>query len=217
MNRHLAFILSLSILVPLITGLVRYKNSSISYQPMFILLFIGLFNELICYTVFYPMHASNAIPTNLYFLFEALLLTWQFHLWKNILKPRWSFLLLSSSLAAAWVIENIVFRQITEFSPVYQIIYSVTMILLAVNQLNWLITNEHGVITRNPIFLICTAIIVFFSYKMLAEIFYFYAHDNVMKSNIFVIESYLNVGYNVLLTIAILCIPRKKTFMQPLW
>lgn len=216
MDRTIGFILSLSIILPFASGLARYRSTtSASYQPLVILLFIGLINELICYLIYYP--ASNAVPVNLYYIAEALLLTWQFHLWKNILKPRWAFLLLSGFLSAIWVAENILFGQLTEFSPVFQVVYSIIMILLAVNQLNWLITNEHGIITRNPIFLICTAIIIFFSYKVLAEIFYFYAHDNVMKSNIFVIESYLNVGYNVLLTIAILCIPRKKTFMQPLW
>lgn len=213
MSRSLAFILSLSILFPLLTGLIRYRNIPVSYRPLIYALGIGLVNEVVCYTLFYS--SSNALPTNIYFLCEAMLLTWQFHAWKNTLKQKWAFLLLEGILLASWTIENIVLGRIYDFSPVFQVGYSLILILLSVNQLNWLIVNERGVITRNAVFLICVAIIVFFSYKVLAEIFYYYAPEKIIKNNIFGIESYLNVGYNILLATAISCIPPKRIFILP--
>ena len=214
MDRSTAFILSLSIFIPLITGLVRYGEIPVSYFPLIYLLGIGFVNEVVCFLAFY--NSSNAIPTNIYFLLEFIFFAWQFRQWKNILRKKWVYYILLAIMIIIWVTENIIFEKITEFSPLFQVTYSMVLILLSVNQLNWLLVNERGNIIRNPIFLICIAMIIYYSYKVLTEVFYFYAPEKFIKNNIFVMESYINVGYNLLLAIAILCIPRKKIFIQPL-
>lgn len=212
MNKYQAFLFSLSILAPTITGVMRYRNIPVSYHPIIYLLLIGLANELVCYLFFY--NTSNAPPTNVYFLFEFLLFAWQFHNWKNILRVRWLYLLLTIGMTMLWVTENIILGRITMFSPVFQVSYSLALILLAINQLSWLVVNDRGRIMANPVFIISIAVIIFFSYKVLTEIFYYYAASASIKNNIFVIESYLNVGYNIMLTIAIICIPPKRNFIQ---
>jgi hypothetical protein len=214
MERSTAFVLSLSILLPLIAGVVRFRNLRDSYLPVFYLLIIGLINELVCYLFF--EHSSNAVPTNIYYLLEFLLFTWQFRKWKNILCRTWLYLSVIGVMSFVWIGENLIYGKIAEFSPLFQIGYSFVLILLAVNQLNWLIVNEKGNIMRHPVFIICIAMIIYFSYKVLTETFYYYAPENLIKRNIFVLQSYLNVGYNIMLGIALLCIPRKKAFIQPL-
>jgi hypothetical protein len=213
MDKSIAFILSLSVFIPLITGLVRYGELPVSYFPLIYLLGIGLINEVVSYLFFY--NSTNAIPTNIYFLVEFFFFIWQFRAWKNIIRKNWVHRSLLIVMTAIWVIENVILGRLDEFSPFFQVIYSMLLILLAVNQLNWLLVNERGDIVTNPIFIICIAIIIFYSYKVLTEVFYFYAPENLMKNNIFVIESYVNVGYNVLLAIAILCIPQRRNFIQP--
>lgn len=213
MHKAVAFLLSLSILLPLVAGLVRYRKIPVSYRPLLYLVGLGFITELICYTVF---NKNNAVPVNIYMLLEFLLFAWQFHTWKNILRPQWMLFLLMGGMAALWIVENIIIGQLSVFSPVYQVSYCLILILLAVNQLNWLIVNEKGEILKHPIFIICIAIIIFFSYKILTEIFYHYAPEKAIKNNIFVIESYVNVGYNILLALAIICIPQKRTFTLPL-
>jgi len=213
MTKTGAFILSLSILIPMIIGLVRYGLIPVSYRPLLYLLFIGFINEMVCYFFFY--NSSNALPTNIYFLCEFLLYALQFRKWKNILRNNWLFKSLVFGMSALWFTENIVFQKIIIFSPLFQVCYSFMLVLIAVNQLNWLIVNEKSNIITNPIFIICIAIIIFFSYKVLTEVFYYYA-QSLIKNNIFVIEECLNVAYNVLLAIAIICIPRKRDFTQPL-
>ncbi len=214
MNKSDAFVLSLSILIPTVTGLVRYRNIPVSYRPLIYLLLIGLLNELVCYFFFY--YTSNAIPTNIYFLCEFLLFTIQFRKWRNILKRDWLYKALLVIMTGLWFFENIILQRINIFSPLFQVSYSFVLILIAVNQLNWLIVNEKNNIISNPIFITCIAIIIFFSYKVLMEVFYYYAPERLIKSNIFAIEIYLNIVYNVILAIAILCIPRKRSFIQPL-
>ncbi len=212
MNKYQAFLFSLSILAPAITGVIRYRNIPVSYHPVIYLLLLGLANELTCYFFFY--NTSNALPTNIYYLCEFLLLAWQFHNWKNILRVRWLYLVLITGVTLLWLTENIIFGRLTMFSPVFQVVYSLSLILLAINQLSWLVVNDRGRILANPVFIISIAVIIFFSYKVLTEIFYYYAATGSIKNNIFVIESYLNVGYNIMLTIAIICIPPKSNFIQ---
>jgi hypothetical protein len=213
MDRSTIFILSLSIFIPLITGIIRYGQLPVSYMPLIYLLAIGFLNEVVCYVFFY--NTSNAIPGNIYLLAEFLFFTWQFKKWRFILRRNWLYKTLMLTMAGVWITENIIFGQLNNFSPYFQVISSMVLILLAVNQLNWLIVNERGNILTNPIFIICIAIIIFFSYKVLIEIFYHYAPEKLIKNNIFMMQSYLNVGYNIILAIAILCIPRKKNFIQP--
>lgn len=212
MNKYQAFLFSLSILAPAITGVIRYRYIPVSYHPIVYLLLLGVANEFTCYFFFY--HTSNALPTNIYFLCEFLLFAWQFHNWKNILRARWLYLLLITGMTLLWVTENIISGRLTMFSPVFQVAYSLALILLAINQLSWLVVNDRGRIMANPVFIISIAVIIFFSYKVLTEIFYYYAATGSIKNNIFVIESYLNVGYNIMLTIALICIPPKSNFIR---
>lgn len=212
MNKYQAFLFSLSILAPTITGVIRYRNIPASYHPIIYLLLVGLANELVCYLYYY--NSSNAVPTNIYFLCEFLLFAWQFRNWKNILRVRWIYLLLVAGMTSLWLAENIVLGRLTVFSPVFQVAYSLALVLLAINQLSWLVVNDRSRIMTNSIFIISIAVITFFSYKVLTEIFYYYAATGSIKNNIFVIESYLNVGYNIMLTIAIICIPPKSNFIQ---
>jgi hypothetical protein len=214
MNKSEAFVLSLSILIPLITAVVRHRDLPVSYYPIVYLLALGFLNEIVCYFFFY--NTSNAVPTNVYFLCEFLLFALQFRKWKNILKRNGPYRALIISMTALWFVENIILQKIVIFSPLFQVGYSFILILMAVNQLNWLIVNEKNTIMSNPVFIICIAVIVFFSYKVLAEVFYYYAPQSLIKNNIFVLEALLNVAYNILLAIAILCIPRKRDFIQPL-
>jgi hypothetical protein len=212
MNKYQAFLLSLSIILPTIAGVVRYRSIPASYRPLIYILLLGLATELTCYLFFY--HTSNALPVNIYILFEFLLFTWQFRSWKNILQHKGLFISLITALSSLWVFNNIIMGRINTFNLTFQVVYSLALVLLAVNQLNWLVVNERGLIFRNAKFIVCMAIIVFFSYKAMTEIFYYYAPHNTIKSNIYVIESYLNVAYNIMLTIAIICIPPKNNFIQ---
>src|SRR6185312_11877105 len=102
---------------------------------------------------------------------------WQFKSWKNILKKDWVYYTLIAAICAIWTTENIIFGKLTVFGPAFQISYCMILILLAVNQLNWLLVNERGNIMKNPIFLICIGMIIYYSYKVLTEVFYYYAPE----------------------------------------
>ncbi len=156
MDSRTAFYMSLSILAPLGVGLYKYKEIVRIYRPLILLLLAGLVNELICY----PLN-NNAVPNNIYLIVEYLLFCWQFKNWGNILKNKNLFYALTISLLIVWVIENIFMGRINMYSPIFCVSYCVALVLLAVNQLNWIIINDRNEILKNPIFLICIDVIFF--------------------------------------------------------
>lgn len=215
MSSRTEFLMSLSILLPLAIGCLRFRQILSSFYPIIYLLFIGSITELASY-LFHSM-GDDAIIYNTYGIIELIFFLWQFRIWgNNILSRKFVFYGLFGLLSVVWLFENFYLGRINLYSPIYWVCYSLTLILLAVNQMNWLIVNERGNMLKNPIFIICIAIIIFYSYKIMVEIFYHYAPAIGIKHSIFSVLSYVNVLFNILLAIAILCIPRRKTFIRQL-
>ena len=177
------------------------------------MIILGLMNEVVVFVFF--SSKGSAMPTNIYYLIESILLPWQFRNWGNILKKKRTLITIISVFIVLWIIDYFIIGSIYQYRLIFQLVSAFTLVLLAINQLNWLIENDRRTLTKNPIFLICVGIIAFFCYKIMAEVFFTYAPEITLKRNIFVIESYLNVIYNILLYIAILCIAPKKVFTQP--
>jgi len=200
------FFFSLSILIPFITGVVRFRNISNAYYPLVYLLTIGTITEITSYII-----KNNAPVANTYVLIEFIIFCLLFHKQKQILKRKKWLWLMIFSFSALWFIECIVFAKIMSFDLYYRIVYPFALVLLAVNQLNYLIINERNSIIFNPMFILCCAMIIYFSYKCLIEIFYRYAPDSTIGNSIFSIHVYINVLFNILLTLVVLCIPKKRT------
>lgn len=205
------FLLSLSIVFPFTICVLRVKQIPISYYPLCILITIGLINEVINYFFF---RSGNAIPMNTFNLIEYILYCWQFRNWKHILK-RISFYIVTGAMLIYWITDELILEKIATYTSGFLIIYPFVLVLLAVNELNYLVANDHGNILKNAIFIFCMAMIVFYCYKILSEIFYRYAADASLQEKIFGIQMYVNVLFNFLLTLVVLCIPKKRTITLP--
>ncbi len=91
MNPNIVFVISQSILFPLIIGLMRFKTIKKNYLPFFCNLALGSLVEIISYNLIKKHHISNAIPTNIFVLAEWLLLFYQFHQWGFLKNKKKSF------------------------------------------------------------------------------------------------------------------------------
>lgn len=202
------FLLSMSIVLPLVAGIAYLKQIPSSFYPIICVLTLGFINEIVNFLFF---RESNAVPMNIYNLIEYLLYCIQFYLWKHIFKRKLSFYLLTIGMVIFWLTDEIFLGKISTFFSFFLIIYPFILVLLAVNQLNYLVANEHGNIIKNPVFIFCIAVIIFYCYRILSEVFYHYAKDNELAANIFSIQMYVNVLFNILLTLVVLCIPKKRT------
>ncbi|HMH22157.1 MAG TPA: hypothetical protein VK563_10285 [Puia sp.] len=214
MRSIIFFLISQSILLPLIAGLIRLRRIGKGYQPFFILLVIGFLTEILSFVLIKAFHTSNAIPINIYILVEWTLIAIQFHLW-GFLKQRkqlfYGFLIVT---ALVWAVENLFFGMITQFSPWFRLFYSFLIVLLSVNKINYMITYDNRNLFRNPSFLICIGFIIYFLYMIL----YRWAIEvsvpgksDISYKIIFLI-AYVNALTNSIFAIAFLLIPARVKF-----
>ncbi len=74
MKPILIFLISQSILLPFITGLIRLRRIGQRYQPFYIFICIGLVSEIVSFIIIIWCHAHNAIPLNIYYLLEWIMI-----------------------------------------------------------------------------------------------------------------------------------------------
>ena len=208
------FLLSESILFPLIAGLVRLRRiRKSSYQPFFILVLTGVLAEIVS-AIMIQRIGGNAIANNVYFLFEWLLIAWQFQAWGLLRSRKRLFYILAAAPCLVWVIENLVFGQIVLFSPYFQVFYCFLIVLFSVNTINFMITHDYRRLFGNTIFLVCIAFIIYFVYRIIFN----WAYQTSLKgatqttSLIITMMSYINALTNVIFAIALLQIPRPQKF-----
>src|SRR5258708_35681512 len=157
----LAFLLSQSILLPIIIGLIRIRRLDRSYQPFFLLLLIGFVTEIIGFIVIQAYGKSNFVIVNIYILLEWTLIAWQFHVWGFLRQRKMLFYALLVFTTICWIVENLVFRHITGIVPYFRFLYFFLIVLLSINKINFMITHENRNLFRNPKFLICIGFIIY--------------------------------------------------------
>jgi len=207
------FLISESILLPLIIGLVRLRRSGKAYRPFFLMIACAALNEPISF-VFARMTRSNAIPNNIYALIEWLLIAWQFHKWGLLQTRKKVFYVLVLFVSLIWVTEDLVLREITIYPPYFTVFYSFLIVLFCVNKINFMITHDDRKLYGNPIFLICIGFIIFFIYRIVYEWAYqtsLYGTTGI-TDNIIMLFSYVNALVNVIFAIALLRIPHPQKF-----
>lgn len=207
------FLISQSILLPFLVGLVRYRRLGWTYRPFLILLVLGALNEPVSYLFIRNMH-SNAIPNNLYALAEWILIAWQFHRWGFLRMQQTLYFGLVGLVSLVWVTEDLILWRITTFPPYFQIFYCFLIVLLSVNKINFMITYEDRKLYSNPIFLICIGFIIFFIYRIVYEWAYQTSVHASTDTALFVIMlfGYVNALTNIIFAFALLCIPRRPRF-----
>lgn len=214
MTSILIFLISQTILIPLITGLVRRRRIGRGYQPFFIVIVAAVVAEIVDFYLIKVRHHSNAIPNNIYALIEAVLIVWQFHVWGLLRTKRAGFYGLVLLLFLVWMIENLVFGHITEFPPYFMFFYSFLAVLFSVNKINFMITHDNRNLLKRPDFLLCIGFIIFFIYKIVYEWAYQVSlYDETRVTTIIIASfAYINALTNIIFAIAFLLIPAPQKF-----
>jgi hypothetical protein len=215
MKYFFIFLISQSILLPLIAGLIRFHRIGKSYQPFLLLLSIGFIVEIVSFILMVNFaETGNAVPVNIYTLIEWTLLAWQFHVWGFLRQKKKTFYVLLGLGTLIWIIVNIVFGKINEFSPYFRFFYYFVVVLLSVNEINFMITHYNKNLFRNPRFLICIGLIFYFVYMIVD--YWAFEISKLGKPEISITlaawGSYVNVIANIIYTIAFLLIPAPQKF-----
>jgi hypothetical protein len=211
MNNTISFLFSQSILLPLIIGLIRIRKIQTSYYPFVALIILGTLTELLSYAAA-RLFGNNAVVSNIFSLFECLLILYQFYRWRFYTTPRMWYWAIPALCVLIWIAENLVFMYITEFRPVFRISYAFVIVMLSINEINYLITHENRQLFKNARFLICIGFIIFFLYQILLEGAYYISKTGstpVISNKIFALQVYINAFVNVIYGAAMLLIPEK--------
>jgi hypothetical protein len=206
------FLISQSVLLPIITGLIRLRRIDKSYRPFLLLLLIGLLTEIVS-LFFIKYTGANTIPVNVYTLIEWTFLAWQFHVWGFLRQKKKLFYALLVLATLVWITENLIFKKIHDFSPYFVFFYSFLIVLLSVNEINFMITHYRNLF-RNPRFIICIGLIVYFVYMII----YYWAFQisrfgrSEISDSILFLVAYVNALANIIYAIAFLVIPKPQRF-----
>ena len=211
----LSLLTSYSIAIPAFCGLIRYRNSVLSYRPFLILCCLGLISEVVSYLCAVYYH-TNAIPFNIFTLVEVLCYTWLFRNWGGFKKDSY-FHIYMSMLVVAWLLDNFILSNIQTINSPSRILFFFFLIFLAINQVNKILLQHRGLLLRDSRFLICAGIIIFYSYSVTTEIFYVLNlnFSDLFYNRVHAVLEWVNVLVNLIFTIAILWIPRRQKFMLP--
>ena len=208
------FLISQSVLLPIIAGLIRFRRLDKGYQPFLLLLFIGFAVEIISFILMNQFNTGNAVPLNLYRLIEWTLLAWQFHTWGFMRQKKNIFYSLLGLGTAIWATEVLILGRINELGPYFLFFYSFIIVLLSVNEINFMITHYNRNLFRNPKFLICIGFIIYFIYMIVDN--WAYEMDKTGVSSISVTISfwfgYVNALVNIMYAIAFLLVPAPQKF-----
>lgn len=215
MGFTVAALLSLCIIIPAGIGLVRFSKIGPVYHPFIYCIWIGFFNELLS-VIIVKTGYSNALNGNIYMLAESLLFTWQFKNWKLFGKNKVSFPFIVIIICIAWLFESVIISGITVFNSYFLITYSFILSLMSIHLLSRLILAERGNLLKNPVFLICIAFIIYYTFSVLAEAFWIYGFQSKsFTSKVRSISLLTNLIAILLYSIAIIWMPPKQRFTLP--
>jgi hypothetical protein len=213
MNIIGAFLVSQTVLIPLLTGLIRFNRTVASFQPFLLLLAFAFISETISFICIRVLNTGNAVPVNLYGLAESMVILYQFYVWGFLKRKRLLFWCLIGGLAGLWVTETLIISDIESFSPVFRVTYAFIVVLLSINEINFIIVRDNKNLVKNARFLVCTGFIVFFIYQIICEASYFVGTDtSPLSMNIIFMFSYINGFVNLIYAIAVLYIPVKAEY-----
>jgi hypothetical protein len=214
MSFELSALFGLSIGIGAIIGWIRIRKIDPAFFPFLLFLWLGLANELSSYMIVKAGY-SNALSYNLFSLAEAILLTWQFKRWFLFADRTILYYILQGIFIAGWLIETAATGKLHLFNSYFIIGHSILLVLMSVNMINKVMFEDPFSLFKNPIFLICMGLIVFFTYFILVEAFWLNGlnRSKTFRIHIYEILPFVNLFTNIVFALATLCIPLKRQYI----
>jgi hypothetical protein len=207
----------LSVFVPAVITIVRYKKLPAIYWPFFWFIWIGALSESVNLVVMYGMRMkNNSILSNIYVLVEFGILLWLFYRW-NEGKKGSRYPVLFAIGVVTWIVDNLVLHSPHTINSLFRVYYCVVVLYFSINQINKLIIFEKRNIMSNAMFLACITFVCFYSYKAFVESFYLLDRpfSATFYRMLFYIMQFVNLITNLVFAIVIVCIPKRREFSIP--
>jgi len=212
-NYTVVTILSFSILIAGIIGIVRFSQIGDIYQPFIYLIWIGCITEIVSTYFAYVYHNNLAVGA-IYRLCESLFLLWFFSGLGVFKKQNKILYILSGIFVVIWLADNFLSSHLTKKVTFYfDIVYALSIVLLAIRAINDLLFTEKELL-KNPTFLICTGLVIFFTYQIIQRMFWLYGlRESVdFRRSIQGILHIINCLTNLIYALAIVWMKKRQPF-----
>lgn len=209
----IAVILSFSILIAAIISIIKFSRIRNTYRPFIYLVWIGGVNEIVSFLLIINRH-YNIINSVVYGLCEAMLLLWFFRNLGIFNKNKLLFYLLLLLFLSLWVIESFFFKDFgARYNSYFGITYSLPVVLLSITAINRILFEEKDIL-KNPVFWICIGMIIYFTYKIVVDMFWLYGlkESKNFRQSVLTILMFINFLCNLIYAMAILWMRKKQAF-----
>jgi hypothetical protein len=215
MNHLQVVLFSSSILLPAIIAGIKFRNTERSFYPFIFFIWIGVLNEIISYVIS-MRGSSTTFNNNLYILAEALLILWQFKEWDFFQNFKNGFIILFIALIIVWFFDHSNKEHFSSINLNFRLFYSLMIVLMSIHINNRLIFTFSGNLLKSPVFLVCNAFTIYFTYKILVEVFWIYGLNTTksFRIDVYIILTWINALTNILYSIAMVCIPKKPRYIE---
>lgn len=202
--------MSLFIGIPALYALYKSRKLNRTVIPFVILLQLSFLCE-VSGLILIKFYGNNIVSYDVSGMLGGLLSILQLAIWDKNTGNRWIYFSVAGILPASWFLEWLFIQETNYFFSYSMIVQSLILVALSINiAMRRFIFNVAG-ITRDAIFIICIAFIIFNSYCLLTELyllwgFQFYASWHRYVAGIF---SVVNFFVNLLYLYAVSCMPQK--------
>jgi hypothetical protein len=140
----------------------------------------------------------------------------QFYYWRYHSRTRRWYPYFGILCVAIWIWENLIYRDgFTEVGSVFRVSEAFILVILSINEINYLLINDNKNLLKNARFLICAGFLIYFLYQILLEgsIYISSQQQGSITNKIIEVSSYINAFVNIIYGIAVWYIP-KRTSLQ---
>lgn len=220
MSSDVRFVLSLTIFIAFIIGIVRYRRIDPAYYPFLYFTGIASVVEVLAHLCLKSHRWDlQILLIHVYSYVEFCLFAWLFHNWGLFNRRKSVFISILLIFLICWFISSYFIHGFGELNHYFLTLSSFALIFFSVTTFNKVVVHERGNIFRNPKFLICLGIIIFYTFFVLynvTSLSVFRQNVSVgFRSNLQLINVYSNLLVNLLYAVAVLWIPRKQNFTTP--
>jgi hypothetical protein len=206
-------ILAFSIFIVGIIGVLKFGQILDIYRPFIYLIWIGCAAEVLS-TYFVYVYRNNLAVGAIYRLCESLFLLWFFNrlgVFKS--HSKWLYLV-TGVFITIWIAENFFSSHLNvRFTYCFDVIYSLSVVLLSISAINDLLFTEKELL-KNPTFLICAGLIIYFTYKIMDRMFGLYGLKNSsdFRRNVQTILMFINCLTNIIYALAVMQMRKRQPF-----
>lgn len=208
-----SFLFSITIAIPAIIGLLRYRVVDKRYWPFIWICTAITVNEILMF-VLIRMQIYTFISYNLAIPFICAMYLMLFKSWGLFAGKKYLLPVLFGALMIIWVADHFLIDgyRLNARTAYFRVCYSLTLVILSVNTINRLIVSEKNSLLHNSRFLICIGLMVYFTYRIIVDAFSLKGMSQHFLLQLGDFSRYLLVGLNLIFALAALWIPVKKNY-----